>query len=295
MKMIERLVHEHVPDRDDSSLYRIGELAALTRYDLSADLNSEICTFMRSLAHAMRSPIWVADAFSHMLEEDASSSETTRERISHIRVAVARLLCIVNGIEQLGRSTSQPIAWKKVELGEAAGRVFQAFQQREPSSSVDFCVTHSPFILADPGLIETALHHLVENAFVHVCRTDSPKITVGVAPEPPDDIQQCGHVLCCVSDNGPGFGEYQPEELFALFGHANSSQKFEVDGIGLAVARRIIYRHGGKMWVEESPGRGTTVFFSLPDAGLGLRNETRNSTGTTRVTTETRQLARAEQ
>lgn len=289
--MIERLVHEQVADRDDSSLYRAGELAALMRHDLSTDLNGEICTFMRSLAHAMRSPIWVADAFSHMLEDDEGhSTDDARERVSHIRVAVARLLSIVDGIEQLGRSASRPISWMEVDLGEIATQAFHTLRQCEELSLIDFRVADQPLVLGDSDLIEIALHHLVENACTRVCKTPSAWITVGVLAESPDDIRQCGHVLCYVSDNGPGFGVSQPEELFTLFGCPSSTQGLEIDGVGLAVARRIIHRHGGKIWAEAKPGRGATVFFSLPDAGMGMQNASRSSTSTSRATTGAVQL-----
>jgi signal transduction histidine kinase len=109
---------------------------------------------------------------------------------------------------------------------------------------------------ADPGLLRIVLINLLGNAWKFSAQTADARIEVGHLPQQ--------HGAFFVRDNGAGFDMAFADKLFAPFQRLHSDAEFEGTGIGLAIVKRIIARHGGRVWAESAPGAGTTVYFTLP-------------------------------
>jgi signal transduction histidine kinase len=100
--------------------------------------------------------------------------------------------------------------------------------------------------------------NLLSNAVKYSRAADVPTIEVGCRVE-------AGTQICHVRDNGIGFPMDEADKLFQVFSRLHPGPEFEGTGIGLAIVRRVIERHGGKVWAESKPGRGSTFYFSIPD------------------------------
>jgi light-regulated signal transduction histidine kinase (bacteriophytochrome) len=120
-----------------------------------------------------------------------------------------------------------------------------------------------PSVTGDSAMLKLVLVNLLSNAVKFTKPREQAVIEIGCARS------DGGDTIVHVRDNGVGFDMKYVDKLFNLFQRLHRPEEFEGTGVGLANVRRIIHRHGGKTWAEGEPGRGTTVFFSLPAAKRG--------------------------
>src|SRR5690606_11837899 len=115
-----------------------------------------------------------------------------------------------------------------------------------------------PDMYGDPAMLRLVWVNLLSNALKYSSRTPAPRIIVSHEP------QEQGGVFS-VRDNGAGFDMRYADKLFGVFQRLHSNQEYEGTGIGLAMVRRILERHGGRIWADATPGAGASFFFTLPD------------------------------
>ena len=108
----------------------------------------------------------------------------------------------------------------------------------------------------DPGLMRAVLDNLLGNAWKFTAKTPAPRVELG-------SVQRDGSRVYYVRDNGAGFDMQYAHKLFAPFQRLHHTSEFEGTGIGLATVKRIIERHGGRVWAESAVNAGTTVYFTL--------------------------------
>ena len=125
-------------------------------------------------------------------------------------------------------------------------------------SAAEIEVEPLPTVLADPDQLTLIFQNLLENA-IKFCRDDGPRVRVGSGPADED-----GFVRISVADRGIGFEARHAERIFEIFQRLGRREEYPGTGIGLAVCKRIVERHGGRIWVESSPGEGSTFSFTLP-------------------------------
>jgi light-regulated signal transduction histidine kinase (bacteriophytochrome) len=123
---------------------------------------------------------------------------------------------------------------------------------------VEFSIADGLEASADARLMRAALENLLGNAWKYTARHEQPRIEFGAQPQP------SAPPVYFVRDNGAGFDMAYVDRLFVAFQRLHSAQEFPGDGIGLATVRRIIHRHGGRVWAEGALNQGATFYFSLP-------------------------------
>ena len=223
--------------------------------------NGELAAFDFSVAHDLRSPLRSIEGYSAiLLEQNADElSGSTREMLAKIRDGVQRMSLLIDGLLRLGRAGRVELHEQEVELTGLVQRLVTELRWQEPTRRVDIDVRPLPTVNADPALIEHAFQNLLSNAVKFTSRCAIAKITVGVAePSPP------GEVTIFVQDNGAGFDPRYAGKLFGVFERLHPAHEFPGTGIGLAIVKRIVERHGGSVRGEGATGRGATFFVTLP-------------------------------
>ena len=220
--------------------------------------NSEIEAFADSVSHDLRTPLRHIKGFTQMLEEEAgpgleASALALLARILRSVDQMRKLIDDLLGFSRLGRC---PVSMQPVALGPLVAEVIEELALEAQGRPVEWSVAGLPSLNADPGLLRVVLVNLLSNAL---------KFTRGRAPARIEVFPADGHSapVIAVRDNGVGFDSQHAERLFGVFQRLHSQTEFEGTGVGLATVKRIVTRHGGRVWAEAVPGAGATFFFSL--------------------------------
>jgi PAS domain S-box-containing protein len=218
----------------------------------------ELDAFSYSISHDLRAPLRALDGFSKIVLESAEHKldEDERGYLNRIRAAAQRMSQLIDDLLELSRLARTPLSIRRTSLTAAAERILSRLRERDPSRNVEARVEPGLEVEADPQLLEKALEALLDNAWKFTRSRGPARIEVG-------SLRVAGRVEYFVRDNGVGFDPKYASKLFTPFQRLHSSREYEGTGIGLAIARRIIARHGGSIRCETAPERGVTFQFEL--------------------------------
>lgn len=220
----------------------------------------ELETFTYTISHDLRAPIRVIEGFARILEEDCGPSldPTARGHLHRIQGSAARMGHMVEALLELSRLTGQPMGREQVDLSRLADQVVEDLRATDPRPDCSVTVQPGMQIEGDRMLIRVMLHNLIGNAWKYSSRQAQARIRFERQGEGPGAIY-------CVSDNGAGFDMRQADRLFGVFQRLHSDAEFPGTGVGLATVRRIVRRHGGRIWAESAPGTGSRFYFTFWD------------------------------
>ena len=154
---------------------------------------------------------------------------------------------------RFGRQGMNPTS---IDMDALAKAVFGEIKTFAQGRTLELTIESSPLAYGDPSMIRQVLVNLLSNAIKYTKARDPAKIEMGGRAENGENIYY-------VKDNGAGFDMAQYDKLFAAFQRLHSSAEFEGTGVGLATVKRIIHRHGGRVWAEGKVDEGATFYFSL--------------------------------
>jgi signal transduction histidine kinase len=227
---------------------RTAELAAA---------NKELEEFSYSVSHDLRSPLRAVVGFGQILEDDYGSrlDEEGRRLIGVIRDNGRRMGRLIDGLLEFLHLGRQPLRVLPVDL-EALAR--EAFAELAPGDRrIGFQIGVLPPARGDAGMLKRVLAELLSNAIRFTARNDHAQIEVGGSASEEENTY-------FVRDNGVGFDMRYAGKLFQVFERLHGDAQLEGTGIGLAMVKRIVHRHGGRVWAEGKIGEGATVCFTLP-------------------------------
>jgi signal transduction histidine kinase len=216
----------------------------------------ELTELLYALTHDLASPVRVIDGFSAALLEDQQDvlSPDALEYLTTMRRAVARMNAMFDGILQLHRVSQAPLRRVDIDVTSLAETILGELRATEPERVVELAVERDLVTNADQALFRTALTHLLQNAWKFTARRDGARISVG--REDP--------VTLFVQDNGAGFDPASAGRMFTPFQRFHQASEYDGLGIGLALVRRIVHRHGGRVRAAGAVQQGTTVSMELP-------------------------------
>jgi PAS domain S-box-containing protein len=244
----------------------IGELKqverALTRTneELSA-MNQELDAFSYSVSHDLRAPARVMAGFSkRLLERHAADLDPEAKKlVERIEVNARRMQELIDDLLSFSRLGRRPLSLVVTEPRALAKQVMADLEGETANRPVKFELGELPPAYADPSLLRQVFANLLGNAVKFTKGKVPAVIRVGAR-------EQAGETVYYVSDNGVGFDMSNYDRLFSVFQRLHSEKEFEGTGIGLANSKRIVERHGGKIWAESAPGEGATFYFTLRTA-----------------------------
>jgi two-component system NtrC family sensor kinase len=261
----ERLLQKEVEVAAAHSARELAEIRA-TFVDELRSKNIELEAFSYSVSHDLRAPLRSIDGFSKLLLEDYGGKlDVNGQDYLHIvRESAQRMGELIDDLLLLSQVGRADLNRDQADLSEIAKGVSEALKNKDPDRHVKWCIEDQLLVEADNGLMRVALDNLLGNAWKFTAKVSAPRIEVGV------DRQEEVAVFF-VRDNGAGFNMEYAEKLFSPFQRLHTESEFAGTGIGLATVRRIVERHGGRIWADSAVDHGATFYFTIPPARPGRR------------------------
>jgi signal transduction histidine kinase len=212
--------------------------------------NREMEGFTYSISHDLRAPLRAIVSSSRMLEEDFGPQLTPEANalLERQRSAALKMATLIEDLLNFSRIGRQEIRKRAIDLSALAADVVEEYGE---GCSVE--VQPGMEFQGDPALIRLVLQNLIENACKY--SPGGGRVRVGT-------VQTDEGLAYFVADQGIGFDMQYAERIFRPFERLHRDGEFEGTGIGLANVRRIVERHGGKVWAESTPGQGSTFYFT---------------------------------
>lgn len=220
--------------------------------------NQELEAFSYSVSHDLRAPLRSLDGFSQVLLTRYADrlDGQGRHYLERIRAGAQRMGELINDLLNLSRVGRSEIRHELVDLSALARQIAAELQASEPQREAAFEIEDNLIVEGDARLLGLALTNLLENAwkFSRPRRTTSIKF---------GKYQQGRETVFFVQDNGVGFDMTYGNKLFSPFQRLHGMYEFPGTGIGLATVKRILQRHGGRIWAEAKPDQGATFYFVI--------------------------------
>ncbi|MBP9654376.1 MAG: PAS domain S-box protein, partial [Rhodocyclaceae bacterium] len=232
--------------------------------------NRQLESFSYSISHDLRAPLRAINGFTHLLEENEGPrlAAESREMLGRLKRNAVRMGELIDGLLELSRVTRKSLALERVDLSAMAGQILGELAGIQPSRPLQANIQEGLLAEGDATLLHAALENLLGNAWKFTAPRDIAEIAFGCREEG-------GERVFFVRDNGAGFDMKYADKLFGTFQRLHGQQEFEGNGIGLAMVRRIVTLHGGRVWAESLPGEGATFYFTL-GAGAAETQPARN-------------------
>jgi PAS domain S-box-containing protein len=248
---------EHTLQQNEAQRERDTEHAAALGV-----INQELEAFSYSVSHDLRAPLRHIHGYVEMLRAETAGrlSEKADHYLKTIAEASGEMGELIDDLLDFSRIGRAELRTASVDLETLVGDVIRSLEMAVTGRLIEWQLGALPRVAGDASLLKRVFTNLIDNA-IKYSRTRAPAtIEIGCAGE------EAERVVLFVRDNGVGFDMQYAHKLFGVFQRLHRAEEFEGTGIGLATARRIVGRHGGRVWAEAAVNEGATFYFTLPRA-----------------------------
>ncbi|MDF2891498.1 MAG: diguanylate cyclase/phosphodiesterase [Clostridia bacterium] len=221
---------------------------------------NELEAFTHTVSHDLKSPLRAVDGYSRILWEDfeAKLGEEGVEIINYIRHICTDMIEMINKLLKYSTTTKADIVKEEVNIEEQFKSIYKEIKSAHSDRHIILTIeTGLPVVHADRIMLRQVIYNVLSNAVKFTQNKEKAIITVGCT------ITGAEYIFY-IKDNGAGFDMDSSGKLFGMFQRLHANDEFEGTGIGLVTVKKIIQRHGGRVWIEGKTDAGATVYFTLP-------------------------------
>jgi signal transduction histidine kinase len=257
-----RELEEHKASLEDTIDARTRELTRSN--ERLAAANEELESFSYSVSHDLRTPLRAIDGFSRiLLEEQASGLGQEGLRLLDVILnSAAKMNQLIDDILAFSRMQRVELNRTDVDMEEIAQTAYNELESSRIGRCIEFRVGPLPRVPADAAMMRQAFVNLIGNAIKYSAPTPRALIEV-------EGHIQGGEAVYVIKDNGVGFDMKYAGRLFGVFQRLHGAAEFSGTGIGLSIVKRVIARHGGRVWADGKAGEGASFGFALPLQEVG--------------------------
>jgi PAS domain S-box-containing protein len=226
--------------------------------------NKELEAFSYSVSHDLRAPLRHINGFVEILRSTAEEKldEESRGFLDTIAESARQMGKLIDDLLAFSRMGRTELRLVPVKLDAVLSEALRELRQESTGRDVRWTISALPEVAGDPAMLRQVFINLISNALKYTRTRPTAEIEISAGTNDEE------HIIA-VRDNGVGFDNAYAHKLFGVFQRLHPAHEFEGTGIGLAIVRRVIARHGGRVWATGAINHGATFYFSLP---------TRNST-----------------
>lgn len=225
------------------------------------DSAGELEMISRAISHDLKTPLRHIKSYVEMLTggnlHSSGLTDRAREYVKDIGNVCDEMTLRIEGLLKFSRLGRVEKLESRVFLEDLVQNAIQILTTTARGRDIRWTVNPLPDVIGDPLLLGQVFHYLMDNAVKFSRVKEHAEIEIGCAG------YEEGRLIVFVRDNGIGFDMRYSDKLFGVFRRLHRMEEFEGAGVGLACVKRIIGRHGGRVWVESEPDRGTTFFFTV--------------------------------
>lgn len=220
--------------------------------------NKELEAFTYSVSHDLRAPLRRIDGFANLLVEEHGGrlSPEALRYLSRVREGTKQMGQLVDDLLNLARLGRKELSMRVTGLSSIVESVTDDLEREIADRTVEWKIQPLPFVECDPALMEVVFTNLLANAVKYTRPRERAVIEVGA-------VEQNGHSVIFVRDNGVGFSMKYADKLFGVFQRLHRVEDFEGTGVGLATVHRILSKHGGRIWAEAELDKGACFYFTI--------------------------------
>lgn len=224
------------------------------------DTNKELEAFTYSVSHDLRAPLRHIQGYLELLTEDTSNqlSDEGKRYLEIVSTSSREMNTLIDDLLAFSRISRADMQLQEVDMDTLVHATIESLRQDLKNRAIDWHIGELPPVCGDPALIKLALLNLIGNAIKYTRQREQARIDIGF--QPTDE----GESAYFIKDNGAGFDMKYIDKLFGVFQRLHRHSEFEGTGIGLANVKRIISKHGGKVWAQGQVDQGASFYFTLP-------------------------------
>lgn len=219
------------------------------------EANREMEAFIYSVNHELRAPLRTMKSFIDILTEESGKclDDEGLRILGIIQTNARQMQILIDDLHSLSNVTRNSLKITRVDMSSMVKALSHEVQEASNNTVIKFVIGEMPDAYADNTLIKQVWINLINNAVKFSGKKSNPTVSISGEKKDKDLIYN-------ISDNGVGFNPAYIDKLFGAFNRLHSRTDFEGTGIGLSVVRRIIHRHGGRVWAESQPDKGATFW-----------------------------------
>jgi len=223
------------------------------------EANSDLESFTYSVSHDLRSPLRAIDGFTNMLLRDIGDKldPESKRKFNVIRNNAEKMDNLIDDLLNLSRTGRAALFQSRIDVHSLVIDIWKELRAGNPARSLEIKIDKLPPASGDSALLRQVFSNVLGNAVKFTSKRDHSIIEVAGSVSD-------GFNTYWVKDNGAGFDMNYCDQLFGVFRRLHSEREFKGTGVGLAIVKKIIQKHGGKVWAEAKPGEGATFYFTIP-------------------------------
>lgn len=249
-----------VAEGRDLTEWRRREDALSQAVDALTRSNQELERFAHVAAHDLQEPSRTVVSYAQLLERRHSQQlgEEGEEFLNYLVAGAHRMRALVTDLLAYSQIKGKAAPFAVVDCREVVESVLGDLRRTIADCGADISVGDLPVVLGDPAQLSQVFQSLLSNALKFRKFEAQPAISISAEHRP-------GEWVIAVADNGIGIAADYHERVFDVFQRLHGADRYPGTGIGLAICRRVVERHGGRIWVDSQEGKGATFRFTIPD------------------------------
>ncbi len=222
--------------------------------------NNELESFSYSVSHDLRAPLRIINGYVEILKEDFGDkfSEEGKQVIETLLYNANKMGHLIDDILEFSRMNRKGLEKNLIDTDAMVRGIILELKGLETGRNIDIKIGNLHSVFADIQMLRQVWFNLIQNAIKYTRKKSNALIEI-------DSYKESGNTCFFIRDNGVGFNMKYVHKLFEVFQRLHSSTEFEGTGVGLAIVKRIISRHGGGIWVNAKENEGATFYFTVPD------------------------------
>lgn len=240
---------EHIIKLNDTLREKIAELEMV---------NNELEAFSYSVSHDLRAPLRAIHSYTQILSEEYINNldDDAKRKMSRVMFNAKKMGRLIDDLLAFSKVGKKELLKDSVDMTAVARTALKEAEGETPSASQTVLIRPLPAAYADYSLVKQVYCNLISNAIKYSQHSPKPEIELGATEEEGDTVYY-------IKDNGVGFDMRHYDKLFGVFQRLHGADEFEGTGVGLALVKRIVAKHGGRIWARAEPGKGATFSFTL--------------------------------